>query len=61
MADQNPEIALLRQKLALVIGRENCPVYDAINAPHPQALEEPWSEDMDRPHKHVGTENLPLG
>lgn len=54
MADQDPKITLLRSKLALLMGREECPVYDSIKAQHPHALEEPWSEDMSGPHKRVG-------
>ncbi|KAF6230562.1 hypothetical protein HO173_011099 [Letharia columbiana] len=53
MADQDPKITLLRSKLALLMGREECPVYDSIKAQHPHALEEPWSEDMSGPHKRV--------
>lgn len=61
MADQDPKITLLRSKLALLIGREDCAVYDTIKAQHPHALEEPWSSDMSGHHKHVGTQSVPDG
>ena len=57
--EQDPKITLLRQKLALLIGREDCPVYDTINAQNPRALEEPWSLDMSGPQKYVGKELVP--
>ena len=60
MADLDPKIALLRCKLALVMGREHCPAYDTIKAQHPYALEEPWLVDMSGPHKHVGKHNVPI-
>lgn len=53
--DQDPKVTLLRRKLALVVGRKECPVYDNVKAEHPNALEEPWSADMSGPYKYVGT------
>lgn len=61
MADLDPKIALLRHKLALLMGPECCPLYDTIKAEHPQALEEAWSTDMSGKHKHVGTQCTPSG
>lgn len=51
--DQDPKVTLLRRKLALVVGRKECPVYDNVKAEHPNALEEPWSADMSGPYKYV--------
>lgn len=58
---EDPKITLLRCKLALLIGPDECPEYDTIKAQRPQALEEPWSDDMSGPIKHVGTHIEPSG
>lgn len=55
MANEHPTITLFRHKLALVMGREHCPVYDTIKTQHPHALEEPWSANMSGPYIYVGT------
>ena len=60
MADLDPKITLLRHKLALVIGEVDCPVYNTIEALHPNALEEPWSATMGGPYKFVGTQAYPV-
>lgn len=50
-----PELELLRAKLSLAIGPiEMNLVYDEIKAARPNALDEPWSNDMSGPHKYVG-------
>ena len=61
MVDRGLKVSLLRRKLALLVGRENCPVYDTIKAQHPHALEEPWSSDMSGPHQYVGKSTVPDG
>ncbi|CAD6584905.1 MAG: hypothetical protein ASARMPREDX12_001785 [Alectoria sarmentosa] len=53
MVDRSLKVGLLRRKMALLVGRENCPVYDIIKAQYPHALEEPWSSDMSGPHQYV--------
>ena len=53
--DQDPKVTLLWCKLALIAGRDCCPIYDDIKAHRPNALEEPWSTDMSAPYKFVGT------
>ena len=56
MEDLDPKIILLRSKLALVVGEDECPVYNTIIAEHPRALDEPWSATMKEPYKFVGKE-----
>ena len=49
------QLELLRAKLALAIGPLDVnPFYSEIKAARPNALDEPWSNDMSGPHKHVG-------
>ena len=55
MANQDPKVALLRQKLALVAGKKHCLVYNTIREEHPNALQEPWSTNMTEHPKYVGT------
>lgn len=54
-ATTSPQLELLRAKLALAIGPIECNLaYDEIRATRPNALDEPWSDDMSGPHKYVG-------
>ena len=55
MANQDPKVALLRYKLALLVGHEFCPIYDVARWLYPNALQEPWSTTMTGPPKYVGT------
>ena len=49
------QLELLRAKLALAIGPLDVnPFYSEVKANRPNALDEPWSNDMSGPHKHVG-------
>lgn len=51
----SPKLELLRAKLALAIGPVEINLaYDEVKAARPNALDEPWSEDMSGPHHHVG-------
>lgn len=51
----SPQLELLRAKLALAIGDIECNLaYNEIRAARPNALDEPWSNDMSGPHKHIG-------
>ena len=54
-ATTSPQLELLRAKLALAIGDIECNLaYYEIRANRPNALDEPWSNDMSEPYKHVG-------
>lgn len=45
----------LRAKLALAIGDIECNLaYNEIKVARPDALDEPWSNDMSGPYKHIG-------
>lgn len=58
----DPKVLLLQHKLALVMGPEHCPIYDTINAVHPNALEEPWLDDMSGPsYKFISKHIVPWG
>lgn len=54
-ATTSPQLKLLRAKLALAIGPVEINLaYNEVKAVRPNALDEPWSNDMSGPHKHVG-------
>ena len=55
MANQDPKVTLLRQKLALVAGPNHCSMYNTITGQNPNALHEPWSTTMTESPKYVGT------
>ena len=55
MANQDPKVVLLRQKLALVAGPNECSMYNTITRQNPNALHEPWSTTMTESPKYVGT------
>ena len=59
--DKGAKVALLRQKLALLMGPKHCPVYHSIKMQYPHALDEAWSPDMGGPARIVGTQTIPNG
>ena len=59
--DEGAKVALLRHKLALLMGPEHCPVYDSIKKQYPHALGEAWSRDMTGPKRTVGRQIISNG
>ena len=59
VTEMDPKVKLLCHKLALLIGEEDCPVYNIIKDQYPTALEEPWTATMSEPYKYVGTQTMP--
>ena len=54
-APTSPQLELLRAKLALAIGPVEVNLaYHEVKAARPDALDEPWSNDVSGPHKYVG-------